>query len=293
MTRDLTERRAAQQRALEDARRVAAEEAARRAAEEKADELRALADQLRKQAAELETANRAKAEFLAAMSHELRTPLNAIAGYVQLLELGIPGPVTEEQRDHLERIRRSQQHLLGIINDILNFSRIEAGQLSYEIANVPLREVMDSVIHMVAPQAEGKGLELEQAECGPDVVARADQAKLEQILLNLLSNAVKFTETGGRISVSCERKGDRVALTVRDTGVGIARDKLDAIFEPFVQLGRSLTSAQEGTGLGLAISRDLARAMGGEITVQSEVGAGSTFTLTLPYASEAGRAGAS
>jgi signal transduction histidine kinase len=227
------------------------------------------------------------------MSHELRTPVNAIAGYVQLLELGIPGPVTEEQRDHLERIRRSQQHLLGIINDILNFSRIEAGQLTYEIADVPLREVVDAVVHMVAPQAQAKGLQLEEGECAPDAVARADRAKVEQVLLNLLSNAVKFTDEGGQITVSCARKGDSVLLAVRDTGVGIPADKLESIFEPFVQVGRSLTSTREGTGLGLAISRDLARGMGGEITVESELGAGSTFTLALPSAPKAGRAEAS
>jgi PAS domain S-box-containing protein len=281
VTRDLTERRAAQERELADARRMAAEEAARSAAEKQALELANLAEQLRRQTAELETANRAKAEFLAAMSHELRTPLNAIGGYAQLLELGIPGPVTPEQREHLDRIQRSQQYLLGIINDILNFSRIEAGQLTYDITAVPLHEVVASVMHMVAPQALAKGLRLEQAVCPPDVVARADRAKVEQILLNLLSNAVKFTD-GGTITLSCAARGDRALLAVRDTGAGIPDDKIDSIFEPFVQVGRSLTTPREGTGLGLAISRDLARAMGGEITVESTVDVGSTFTLALP-----------
>jgi PAS domain S-box-containing protein len=282
VTRDLTERREAERRALEDARRVATQEAARRAAEDRARELGGLAAQLQRQAEELEAANRAKAEFLAAMSHDLRTPLNAIGGYAELMEIGVSGPVTPQQREQLERIRRSQQHLLGIINDILNFSRIEAGQITYEIDAVPLRELVDSAIHMVTPQVRAKALRLEQASCQPDVVARADRAKVEQILLNLLSNAVKFTDAGGTITLSCDREDARVVLAVRDTGIGIPEDKLGHIFEPFVQVGRSLTSPREGTGLGLAISRDLARAMGGDVTVESTLGAGSTFRLLLP-----------
>jgi PAS domain S-box-containing protein len=281
VTRDLTERRAAEERALDDARRVAAEEAARSSAEDRARELADLAEQLRRQTAELETANRAKAEFLAAMSHELRTPLNAIGGYAELLTLGISGPVTPEQTEQLDRIRRSQQHLLGIINDILNFSRIEAGQLTYEMAAVPLHEIVGSVMHMVAPQATAKQLKLERLSCPPDVVAWADRTKVEQILVNLLSNAVKFTEAG-TISLSCAHHDGHVAIAVRDTGEGIPGDKLESIFEPFVQVGRSLTSTRQGTGLGLAISRDLARGMGGDITVESTVDVGSTFTLTLP-----------
>ena len=294
VTRDLTERVAAQERAIADARRVAAEEAARSAAESRARELRDLTDLLRSQAGELERrgdeaekANRAKAEFLAAMSHELRTPLNAIGGYAELLELGVSGPVTAQQREHLERIRRSQQHLLGIINDILNFSRIEAGQLTYDLGPVPLREAVQSVAHMIAPQAAAKNLHLEASDCPADVVARADRSKLEQILLNLLSNAVKFTDPGGRITLSCRRAERQISIRVSDTGVGIPDDQTEAIFEPFVQVGRSLTNLREGTGLGLAISRDLARAMGGDVMVESDVGVGSTFTLLLPADSPA------
>ncbi len=288
VTRDLTERRRAEERAIEDARRVASEEAARRAAEERADELRGLADQLRRQAEELELrsreaerANRVKSEFLAAMSHELRTPLNAIAGYVQLLQMEIPGPLTDQQQDHLRRVKRSQQYLLGIINDILNFSRAEAGQLTYDIGAVPLERAVEAVAQMIAPQAAAKGVELEACD-SHGLVARADAAKVEQILLNLLSNAVKFTAAGGSIAIACEARGDRVAVVVRDTGVGIPAEQLDSIFEPFVQLGRSLTSASEGAGLGLAISRDLARGMAGDLGAASEVGSGSAFTLTLP-----------
>ena len=262
--------------ALERARLYEAERQARRAAEEargRAEEARARAEE----------ANRAKSEFLAAMSHELRTPLNAIGGYAQLMELGIGGQVSDEQRDQLARIRRSQQHLLGIINDILNFSRIDAGQLTYQVGSVPLQEVVDAVRHMVEPQAIAKGLVLEAPECSPELRACADRAKVEQIVLNLLSNAVKFTPSGGHVSIACSHAaGRQVELTVRDTGSGIPVDQLERIFEPFVQVGRSLTASQEGTGLGLAISRDLARAMHGDIRVQSTVDVGSTFTLTLP-----------
>jgi PAS domain S-box-containing protein len=284
VTRDLTERREAQARAIEDARRVASEEAARRAAESRERELRALAERLKAQAEELEKANLAKSEFLAAMSHELRTPLNAIAGYAELMELGVSGPVNAEQRQQLERIRRSQQHLLGIINDILNFSKIEAGHLTYDIAPVPIDEVMVGVEHMMELQARMKEVRLERRSCPEALRAMGDRAKLEQILINLAGNAVKFTDEGGLVVLRCERSGDRVVITVRDTGHGIPADQLDRIFEPFVQVGRSLTSMREGTGLGLAISRDLARAMGGDITVESVVGKVSTFTLTLPVA---------
>ncbi len=280
VTRDLTQRRAAE----EDARKVAAEQAARRAAELRERELRGLADQLQRQAAELEVANRAKAEFLAAMSHELRTPLNAIGGYAELMELGVHGPITDAQRDDIVRIRRSQQHLLGIINDILNFSRIEAGQLTYDIGLVRLHEVVDSVTQMIAPQVRAKGLLLESGACPPDAVAWADRSKVEQILLNLLSNAVKFTQSGGIVIITCVDSPGGVSLTVRDTGSGIPAEQLEHIFEPFVQVGRTLTNPRDGAGLGLAISRDLARAMGGEITVESTVGAGSSFTVTLPRA---------
>lgn len=289
VTRDLTERIAAQERALADARRIAAEEAARTALETRAGELAALSDQLQRQAAELEarrreaeSANRVKGEFLAAMSHELRTPLNAIAGYAELLELGIHGPVTEEQRVALSRIQRSQQHLLGIINDILNFSRIEAGQVTYDIRDVDVERVLQAVTPMIAPQALARALDLNVTTSPQPLIARGDVAKVEQILLNLLSNAVKFTPPGGTVEIACTERGQHILIDVRDTGVGIATDQLEAVFAPFMQVGRGLASPKEGTGLGLAISRDLARAMAGELTVRSAPGAGSTFTLTLP-----------
>jgi PAS domain S-box-containing protein len=256
VTRDLTERRTAEQRAIEDTRRVA----------------------------EAEAANRAKTEFLTTMSHELRTPLNAIGGYAELLALGIGGPLTDEQKDYLDRIRRSQQQLLAMVTDLLNFGRIEGGEVAYDIEPVQLSAVIDAVFPMIEPQAAGRDVRLERSPCPADVVARADKAKVEQIMLNLLSNAVKFTAAGGRIAISCGASNGQATLTVLDTGVGIPADKLEAIFEPFVQLGRTLTTLQQGTGLGLAISRDLARAMGGDITVESKPGEGSVFTVRLPSA---------
>ena len=262
--------------ALERARLYEAEQQTRREAQEsrtRAEEARVRADE----------ANRAKSEFLAAMSHELRTPLNAIGGYAELLEMGISGPITKEQHEQLERIRRSQQHLLGIINDLLNFSRIEAGQVEYRLAAVPIDEVVDTVGHMIAPQAHAKGLQFEAVCELRGVLVWTDRGKVEQILLNLLSNAVKFTPPSGEIVLVCDRAtGDSVELSVRDTGIGIASDQLERVFEPFIQVGRTLTSTSEGTGLGLAISRDLARALGGDIRVESTLGKGSAFTLVLP-----------
>ena len=256
VTRDLTERRLAQQRELEDARRLA----------------------------ESEASNRAKTGFLAAMSHELRTPLNAIAGYAQLIQDGIAGPVTEQQEEFLNRIRGSQQHLLGIVNDLLNYGRIEAGDLVYDLGPISMQDVVERVIAMVAPQADRKQLRLERGFCAEDVIATADQLKTEQILLNLVSNAVKFTPDEGVVTLTCSLREGAATIAVSDTGPGIPEDMQELIFDPFVQLGRSLTSTPEGAGLGLAISRDLARAMQGDVTVESTPGSGATFTLRLPAA---------
>jgi signal transduction histidine kinase len=200
------------------------------------------------------------------------------------MEMGIRGPVTAAQREDLRRIQASQRHLLGLVNEVLNYARIETGTVSYDIADVPLAGLVASVEPLVAPQLAAKGLEFTGTACAPDVVARADGEKVRQVLLNLLSNAVKFTDAPGRVEVSCETAGDRVLVRVRDTGIGIEPSELGRIFEPFVQVNAALTRTHEGTGLGLAISRDLARGMSGDLTAESRVGEGSTFTLSLPRA---------
>jgi len=229
-----------------------------------------------------ETANRAKASFLATMSHELRTPLNAIAGYTQLLEMGIHGPVNEQQRDDLLRIQRSQRSLLTMVEDVLSFARIEAGRMLYNFDAVPLDEAIAEAELLIAPQAHAKGISHRFMPAANGARVWADREKLEKIVANLLSNAVKFTEPGGSIALESEARGGVVLVHVHDTGRGVPPDKLEAIFEPFAQAETGLTRTTGGTGLGLAISREFARAMGGELTVESAVGTGSRFTLSLP-----------
>ena len=232
---------------------------------------------------EAEAANRAKSEFLTVMSHELRTPLNAIVGHAQLIELGVYGPVTQEQLSALDRIQRSQRHLLGLINGVLNYAKIDAGAVLYYITDVYVDETLATCEALTAPQARMKQLDFRYVRGDARLTARADSEKLQQILLNLFSNAIKFTDAGGRVTARCTQPGDsRVAIEVADTGRGIPANQLERVFEPFVQIDTKLTRASEGTGLGLSISRELARAMGGELTVRSELGIGSTFTLTLP-----------
>jgi signal transduction histidine kinase len=243
-----------------------------------------LYDAERKARAEAEASSRAKSEFLAVMSHELRTPLNAIGGYAQILEMGVHGPVTEAQREALRRIQRSQRHLLGLITQVMAFARVEAGTLSYDIRTVAVADVIATVETLVAPQMLARDLTYELAGGEQGLAVRADPEKLRQVLVNLLSNAVKFTAPGGRIVLECEGRERDVALRVRDTGCGIPPGKLDAVFEPFVQLGAGPARPEGGVGLGLAISRSFARRMGGELTAESVVDAGSTFTLILPRA---------
>jgi signal transduction histidine kinase len=233
--------------------------------------------------AEAEAANRAKTEFLAMMSHELRTPLNAIAGYTELMELGISGPVSEMQREQLGRIRRSQRHLLGIIEDLLDLSRLEHGvPAEIELGPVPVHDTLDGLEALIAPQLNARNLAYIYNRAEVELVAYANRARLEQIVLNLLSNAIKYTAPGGRIGLTSDLREGRVEIRVSDTGHGIPREKLESIFEPFTRVEMDLTRTTEGTGLGLAISRHLARAMLGDLTARSEVGHGSIFTLTLP-----------
>jgi len=230
-----------------------------------------------------EDANRAKSDFLAMMSHELRTPLNAIGGYVQLLEMGVHGPITPAQAEALGRVTRSQQHLLRLINDILNLARIESGRIDYDLQTISLNDIVMATIPMVEPQIAAKGLRYD-VDVPIGLKAAADREKLEQIVLNLLSNATKFTHEGGSLHIEGALVPDRedlVELRVSDTGVGIPADRLELVFEPFMQVESSHAARVEGTGLGLSISRDLARGMGGDLTAESTPGVGSTFTIRL------------
>ena len=258
--------------------RTAILEAEQRARRE-AQEARAAAEVARLDA---EAANQAKTQFLAVMSHELRTPLNAIGGYAELLDMGLRGPVTPQQQEDLARIQRSQRHLLALVNDVLNFARVDSGAVAYDIQSVPLAAALAGIESMIGPQMATKGIGYRYEPPPEALCVRADRDKLLQIVLNLLSNAIKFTPLGGRVTVTCVEEGDVVRVRVADSGRGIPPDQLDKIFEPFVQVDRGLTRTTEGTGLGLAISRDLARAMHGDLAVESTVGTGSTFTLTLP-----------
>ena len=231
-----------------------------------------------------DAANRAKSEFLANMSHELRTPLNAIQGHVQLLAMELHGPITEAQRGALDRVMRAQHHLLGLINDVLNFAKLEAGRVEYAVEEVEVGAMLGDVAAIMEPQMRAQGLAFSVPAPPPAGRVWADADKLRQVLLNLLSNAVKFTPAGGVVEVAGEAPADDAGvlrLHVRDTGIGIPADKLEAVFEPFVQVSGGRTRVQQGTGLGLAISRDLTRGMGGDLTVASVLGGGSTFTISL------------
>ena len=245
-----------------------------------------------------EQANRAKAEFLATMSHELRTPLNAIGGYAELMEMGIRGPVTAEQQADLSRIQQSQRHLLGLVNEVLDLAKVDAGDLRVEHAAVRAGDTVDAALALVRPQAAAKSLRLaEVCDETADHPYLGDEPRVRQVLVNLLGNAIKFTDPGGQITVRCALSGrppdssilkaglPYVALHVQDTGRGIPGDQREHIFEPFTQLGETMNPYARpsgGTGLGLTISRRLARLMAGDLTVESQPGAGSTFTLWLP-----------
>ena len=232
---------------------------------------------------EAEAANRAKSDFLANMSHELRTPLNAIGGHAQLIDIGIHGPVSGAQRDALARIGRAQQHLLSLITDVLDYAKLEAGRVEYAMETVDLRTLLPEVAALLAPQFALRTQRFTVAAPTAPCPVLADREKLVQVLLNLLSNASKFTGDGGTVTVDVER--DEAAGTVRirvaDTGIGIAPERMEAAFAPFVQVDSGHTRAHGGTGLGLAISRDFARGMGGDLTATSAPGEGSTFVVVL------------
>ena len=216
------------------------------------------------------------------MSHELRTPLNAIGGYAQLMEMGIHGPVTPEQLIDLASIRRSQAHLLEMINSVLHYAKLEAGHVEYELRTVQAVDIMDWAQALVAPQARARSISLTMHPCESDHVAIADAQKLRQVVVNLMSNAVKFTKLGGQVESRPRGRGRRWRSALRTLGIGVPSDKLETIFRPFVQVHSDFTRPHEGTGLGLAISRELARGMGGDLTVESTLGVGSVFTVRLP-----------
>jgi signal transduction histidine kinase len=230
-----------------------------------------------------EAANQSKSEFLGSMSHELRTPLNAIGGFAELLDLGIHGPVTHEQHVALARIKSNQEHLLSVITEILNFVRIESGRMEYSNGEVSLRDALSGVREMLDVAIQEKQLTIIGPTPDANAAAWADPDRVRQIIMNLLMNAVKYMPlNGGTITLSCGTIGETAFAQVADTGPGMPPTKLQSIFEPFVQLSSGLAERRGGVGLGLAISRDLANAMGGDLTVESTLGVGSTFTLTLP-----------
>jgi signal transduction histidine kinase len=233
-----------------------------------------------------EHANNAKTQFLRAMSHELRTPLNAISGYTEILEMGIRGVVNPAQVKDLGRIKRASAYLLRLINDVLTVARLE-GARPLHLVSIAVNPVLAEVEGLCVLQAKANGLTLAVAPCEHEIFATADAERFQQILLNLVTNAIKFTPKGGGIKVTCDDATGVVRVRVNDTGVGVRLLDIERVFEPFVQIDRHLTTeTQQGVGLGLSISRELARAMSGDLTLESVEGVGSTFTLTLPIASD-------
>jgi PAS domain S-box-containing protein len=253
-------------------------------------ELRRQAEVLEQVNQQLREATKAKDQFLAVMSHELRTPINAIMGYSDLLDLGVKGQLNDDQRAMLNRVRETSRHLLGLINEVLDLAKIGAGRMDLVLAELDAGTVVERAAQQILPLAAAKGLRLsvdQPPQQQRPLLARADETRLTQVIVNLLSNAVKFTSRGG-VTIASRREGDDVVIQVQDTGSGIAPEEAERIFEEFYQVEGGLSRTSGGTGLGLAISRRFARLMGGDISVHSVPGDGSTFVLRLPAIAPAG-----
>ena len=240
------------------------------------------------QSRELEKANRLKSEFLANMSHELRTPINALIGYTALMLDRIYGELNDRQEEGLNRIRAAAQHLLALINDILDLAKIEAGRMPLHLEDTVLQEVMREASVQIDPLIKKKGLTYRWIGPADPLHMTTDRTKVKQIMLNLLSNAVKFTHAGS-ITLTAQPEGDFIRIDVADTGIGIRKEDLAAIWDDFRQVDQSRTREFGGTGLGLSITRKLSGALGGRVTLTSDYGHGSTFTVLLPIHTEARR----
>jgi signal transduction histidine kinase len=272
---DITDRKKADEeiRRLNDELRHHAEVLEQRVAERTA-ELAAATERA-------QSADRIKSAFLATMSHELRTPLNAIIGFTGIMLQELAGPLNDEQRKQMTMVQSSSRHLLALINDVLDISKIEAGQLELSSTSFELGPSIEKMVSLVSPLSDKKGIELRTNIADNVKIVTTDQRRLEQIILNLLNNAVKFTEQG-YVLISCRKENDHYLLSVADTGIGMKQEEIPGLFQPFHQIDTGLSRKHEGTGLGLSICKKLLNMMGGDINVDSQWGQGSTFTMRFP-----------